>query len=66
MKENRVKPAGEWNHYQVRAQGDRIVLIVNGEQVSEVRGYMLRRGYVGLEAEGHEITFRNVKLQVLN
>jgi hypothetical protein len=66
MKENRVKPAGEWNHYEVRAQGDRITLSVNGEVVSELTGVALRRGYVGLEAEGYEITFRNLLVKTLN
>jgi hypothetical protein len=65
MKENRVKPAGEWNHYEIRAQGDRITLAVNGEVVSELPGVGLRRGYIGLEAEGFEVTFRNLKLQPL-
>ena len=22
MKENRIRPAGEWNHYEIRVQGD--------------------------------------------
>ena len=65
MKENRVKPAGEWNTYEIRAQGDRITLSVNGAVVSELPGVGLRRGYIGLEAEGYEITFRNLKLQAL-
>ena len=63
MKENRVKPAGEWNHYQVRAEGGTITLSVNGEVVSEITGYALQRGYVGLEGDGHEITFRNLKIE---
>lgn len=66
MKENRVKPAGEWNLYEVRAEGDRITLSVNGAVVNEVGGIGLHRGYIGLEAEGYEITFRNVKLKLLN
>ncbi len=65
MKENRVKPAGEWNHYEVRAQGDRITLAVNGAVVNELTGVGLRRGYIGLEAEGYEIAFRNLRLNVL-
>ena len=52
MKENRVKPAGEWNHYQVTARGEQISLAVNGEVVSELRTCGLRRGYVGFEAKG--------------
>jgi hypothetical protein len=66
MKENRVKPAGEWNHYEIRAEGERIALSVNGAVVSQVDNACLRRGYIGLEAEGYEITFRNLKLLVLS
>src|ERR1035437_8074482 len=65
MKENRIKPAGEWNHYEIRVQGDKVALSVNGAAVSEAAGIALRKGHVGLEAEGHEIAFRNIKLTVL-
>jgi hypothetical protein len=66
VKTNRVKPAGEWNHYEIRVQGDRITLSINGEVVNELSGVGLRRGYIALEAEGFEITFRNLKLTPLN
>jgi hypothetical protein len=65
MKENRIRPAGEWNHYEIRVQGDRIQLCVNGAPVSEIAGISLRKGHIGLEAEGHEIAFRNLKLTAL-
>jgi hypothetical protein len=65
MKENRVKPAGEWNHYEIRAQGSHLSLAVNGVVVSELPNCGLRRGYIALEAEGFEVTFRNLKLQEL-
>ncbi len=65
MKENRVKPAGEWNHYEVTARGGTLTLSVNGEVVSELTGCGLRRGSVAFEAEGFEITFKNLKLEVL-
>ena len=65
MKENRVKPAGEWNLYAVRVQGDKITLAVNGMVVNEIGGIALRRGYIGLEAEGYEVTFRNLRLKML-
>ena len=64
-KENRVKPAGEWNLYEIRAEGDKLTLSINGAVVSETSGCVLRKGYIGLEAEGHEITFRTVKLKPL-
>ena len=65
MKEYRIKAAGEWNHYEIRVQGDKITLSVNGAVVNEIPGIGLRKGHIGLEAEGHEITFRNIKLTVL-
>jgi hypothetical protein len=65
MKENRVKAPGEWNHYQVRAEGDRIRLAVNGAVVNELPNVGLRRGFIGFEAEGYEIAFRNITLKAL-
>ncbi len=66
MKENRVKPAGEWNHFEIRAVGDKITLSVNGEVVNELAGVGLKRGYIGFEAEGYEIAFKNIRLKVLD
>jgi len=65
MKENRVKPAGEWNRYEITARGDRLTLAVNGTVVNELANVGLRRGYLGLEAEGYEITFRDLKVKPL-
>jgi hypothetical protein len=65
MKENRIKAAGEWNHYEIRVQGDKITLSVNGAAVSEIPGIALRKGHIGFEGEGHEIAFRNIKVKML-
>jgi hypothetical protein len=65
MIENRVKPAGEWNVYEIRAAGKTLSLWVNGAVVSEFKECEVPRGYVGLESEGYHIEFRNVKLKVL-
>ena len=66
MGQNRVKPAGEWNLYEIRAQGEKLTLSVNGGVQSELTSGALRKGYIGLEAEHHEITFRTVRIQPLN
>ena len=63
MKENRVAPAGEWNTYEIRAVGKTITLWVNGAVVSEYAECEAPRGFVGLEAEGFRIEFRNLKLK---
>ena len=65
MKENRVKPAGEWNHYEIIARGDHMTLSVNGMVVNELSNVGLRHGYLGLEAEHYEVTFRNLKVKPL-
>ena len=59
------KPAGEWNTYEIRAEGDKLTLDINGAVTSEVTGCSLRKGYIGLEAEYHEIAFRSIKLKPL-
>ncbi len=65
MKENRVKPAGEWNTFEIRAEGPKITLWVNGAVTSEFDRCEVPRGYVALEAEGYRTEFRNVTLKVL-
>jgi len=66
MTENRVTPAGEWNTYEIRAAGGTITLWVNGAVVNEYAECEVPRGYVGLEAEGYRIEFRNLKLKPLH
>jgi hypothetical protein len=61
----RVKPAGEWNSYEITGRGDVLTLWVNGAVTSEWRGLRVPRGHVGLEAELHHVEFRNLKLKVL-
>jgi hypothetical protein len=63
MSENRVKPAGEWNIYEIKALGRAITLWVNGAVVNEYAECEVPRGFIGLEAEGYRIEFRNVKLK---
>lgn len=64
MKEDRVKPAGEWNTYDIRCVSSTCTLAVNGEVVNTVQT-PLGKGYVGLEAEGYQITFKDFKLREL-
>jgi hypothetical protein len=65
MAENRVKPAGEWNEYEVRGSGKTLTLWVNGAVVSEIPSFDAVRGFIGLEAEGYLVEFRNLKLKVM-
>ena len=65
MLENRVKPPGQWNDYDVTAKGATISLSVNGKVVSEFTHAEVLEGYVALEAEGYRIEFRNIRIKPL-
>lgn len=65
MKEQRVKPAGEWNTYELTCKGRQVTLWVNGGITNFWRSCPVPRGYIGLEAEGWRIEFRNVKVKLL-
>ncbi len=63
--EKRVKPAGEWNTFEITSKGKVLSLWVNGAVSCTFDACEVPRGYVGLEAEGYRIEFRNVKLKKL-
>lgn len=65
MIENRVKPAGEWNVYEIKASGKTLTLWVNGAVVNEYAECDVARGFIGLESEGYRIEFRELKLKRL-
>ena len=58
-------PAGEWNTFEVTCKGKDIFLWVNGAVTCEWHDIAVPKGYVGLEAEGFRIEFRNVKVKPL-
>jgi hypothetical protein len=57
------KPAGEWNEWRVLAQGDRLTFWCNGKKAWEATGLKPARGYIGLQAEGAPMEFRNIRLR---
>jgi hypothetical protein len=65
VKENRVKPAGQWNTLEVTARGRTLTLWVNGAVTCRFPNCGLPRGHIGLEGEGYRIEFRNLKVKPL-
>ncbi len=59
------KPAGEWNVYDIRCQGRTITLKVNGRVATGFAACEVPKGYIGLEAEGYRIEFRNLRVKEL-
>jgi hypothetical protein len=64
MRENRVKPAGKWNTYDISCADHTCSLAVNGAVVNTLH-VEVDKGYIGLESEGYQIEFKNIKVQEL-
>jgi hypothetical protein len=64
MKENRLKPPGKWNIYDIRCVNDTCTLAVNGEVTSTIH-IAVDKGYIGLESEGYQIEFKDLKVKEL-
>jgi hypothetical protein len=66
QKKSRVKPAGEWNTFEITGKGKDVLLWANGAVTNEWHDCQVAKGYVGVEAEGYRIEFRNVKFKPLD
>ncbi len=60
------KPAGEWNSYEIAAQGEEVTLKINGKVVNQARRCDVQPGKICLTSEGDRIEFRKVELSVDN
>ncbi|OYW22176.1 MAG: hypothetical protein B7Z55_04920, partial [Planctomycetales bacterium 12-60-4] len=63
-----VKPAGQWNAFDLRVVGDRVALKINGQPAYDVGGLERLQGYVGFQIEvpkGGQFLIRNVTLTEL-
>jgi hypothetical protein len=65
VQDGRVRPAGEWNTFEIKCKGKDMSLWVNGAVTLDWRGCEVPKGYVGLEAERFRIEFRQVKVKPL-
>ncbi len=57
------KPAGQWNHYRIVADGPVVTLEINGQTVNRATACGTAPGKIVLTAEGSPIEFRNVVLR---
>jgi hypothetical protein len=59
-------PPGEWNRVEIRAQGARYRVWLNGKLVNEVDGVEVASGPVGVQSEGGVIQFHRITLTPLD
>lgn len=58
--------AGQWNSYDIRAQGDHFTIVLNGKTLLDGRDAKHAAGVIGFQCQlNNRIEFRNIKLQPL-
>ncbi|MFO0865351.1 MAG: DUF1080 domain-containing protein [Gemmataceae bacterium] len=57
------KDPGEWNEWRVLAVGEKLTFWCNGKQAWEVTGFKPASGYIGIQAEGAAIDFKNLRVK---
>ncbi len=68
---NMAKPAGEWNHYLITCQGNRLKVVFNGEQIHDLeldKSAIKDRpaeGYISFQDEAKPVWYRNVRIKEL-
>nr|WP_258020903.1 ThuA domain-containing protein [Streptomyces anatolicus] len=66
-----LNPPGEWNTYEIRVEGERLRVYLNGVKINDFTNTdparSLRQGHVGLQNHGDtdEVSFRNVRVKDL-
>jgi len=70
---NAVKPAGEWNQFEIECRGPKIRIVLNGQTVQDVDQSTVDSiknkplcGYVSLQNHGRKIEWRNIQLKSLD
>ena len=59
------KAANRWNTYEVTAKGDRMVVVLNGQQTADARDGKFKSGPLALQSAGGVIRFRTVLIRTI-
>ena len=57
--------ADDWNRYQITADGDHLVVVLNGETTLDIHDSRFSEGQVRLQYQQFPIAFRNIKIRPL-
>ena len=55
----------QWNHFQITADGDHLVVVLNGETTLDIRDAKFPEGNLRLQYQQFPIAFRNIKIRPL-
>ncbi|MBT2429710.1 ThuA domain-containing protein [Streptomyces sp. ISL-112] len=66
-----LRPPGQWNSYEIKVQGERLQIFLNGAKINDFTNTdparSLKDGYIGLQnhGAGDQVSFRNIQLKEL-
>jgi len=63
MNQSSEKPIGEWNSMEVLSKNGTLTVYINGELQNKVTGLTKSKGFIGFQAEGQAIEYRNLVLE---
>jgi hypothetical protein len=55
----------QWNRYEITADGDHLVVVLNGETTLDIRDARFSEGQIRLQYQQFPIAFRNIKIRPL-
>ena len=55
----------QWNHFQITADGDHLVVVLNGETTLDIHDARFAEGNLRLQYQQFPIAFRNIKIRTL-
>ncbi len=61
-----INAGGQWNSYEIRSQGSRLLVTLNGTQTVDVTHDEFVRGPIALQYGAGTVRFRNVQIQLLD
>ena len=53
----------QWNHYEITADGDHLVVVLNGDKTLDVHDSKFADGHLRLQYQKYPIEFKNIKLK---
>ena len=59
------KPAGEWHVYEIKADGERLWVSLNGELITTATSIKNLRGHIGIQGESGLLEFRKISVEPL-
>ena len=56
----------QWNHYEITADGDHLVVVLNGTKTLDIHDSKFANGRIRLQYQKYPIEFKNIKLKLVS